>query len=379
MAEPHLVSIIDEGGNLREYYATSQPAPIETEYFVLEDDAHPHITGLFFFACTLGIFATILWIGAIVMSLRLKRRRELIAQQERLELEMRSNINKIQRERKVMAAILTRKITKVTDEGGIIELSEWQHEKTSKAFTPEEDLEKNNSENDSNEQVNSSEKTPTVEVNNEDADVENQNNKVIEEREQVSDEKEEKAHCSICLTEFRLGDELSWSRDLKCKHVFHSECLIPWLMKNNECPFCRENIVEDDNDVSKDKEGEENNSTASSTTTDGKKNLVTVNTTVSEGKENGNFSTRNFFVRDGLISIAKKKCYNSLPSELPKNVQENSEDMLERNKNTPSHERQCEDQDEQEHAIVQKGCRRKKRISSKTYTAVMNEETDSIV
>ena len=45
--------------------------------------------------------------------------------------------------------------------------------------------------------------------------------------------------CSICLEPFCQGEEVAWSRELKCQHCFHSECLVPWLMKHGECPVCR--------------------------------------------------------------------------------------------------------------------------------------------
>jgi len=51
--------------------------------------------------------------------------------------------------------------------------------------------------------------------------------------------------CSICLDNFKDGDELSWARNLKCRHVFHSECLIPWLMTHDECPYCRTVLLEE--------------------------------------------------------------------------------------------------------------------------------------
>jgi hypothetical protein len=45
--------------------------------------------------------------------------------------------------------------------------------------------------------------------------------------------------CSVCLEPFCQGEEVAWSRELKCQHCFHSECLVPWLMKHGECPVCR--------------------------------------------------------------------------------------------------------------------------------------------
>mmetsp|Transcript_25914 Transcript_25914/g.38387 ORF Transcript_25914/g.38387 Transcript_25914/m.38387 type:complete len:337 (-) Transcript_25914:100-1110(-) len=51
--------------------------------------------------------------------------------------------------------------------------------------------------------------------------------------------------CSVCLEAFEAGDTLSWSKDLQCKHVFHGDCLLPWLMKNDDCPMCRATLIQD--------------------------------------------------------------------------------------------------------------------------------------
>ena len=46
--------------------------------------------------------------------------------------------------------------------------------------------------------------------------------------------------CTICLDEFEFEEELI---KLKCHHIFHKECLKPWLDNNkNKCPICRANI-----------------------------------------------------------------------------------------------------------------------------------------
>ena len=45
--------------------------------------------------------------------------------------------------------------------------------------------------------------------------------------------------CCICLEKYEGGDEIGWSRNPKCKHVFHKECIIEWLRKQENCPMCR--------------------------------------------------------------------------------------------------------------------------------------------
>ncbi|CAH9097694.1 unnamed protein product [Cuscuta europaea] len=42
--------------------------------------------------------------------------------------------------------------------------------------------------------------------------------------------------CRICLEEYEAGEEGS---ELPCKHIYHSECIASWLMKNYACPVCR--------------------------------------------------------------------------------------------------------------------------------------------
>ena len=57
------------------------------------------------------------------------------------------------------------------------------------------------------------------------------------------DDDEFKRTCAICLDVFKEHDEVSWSKHHKCEHVFHHECIIPWLKRHDECPYCRCNYV----------------------------------------------------------------------------------------------------------------------------------------
>lgn len=49
--------------------------------------------------------------------------------------------------------------------------------------------------------------------------------------------------CQICLDAFEVGDRICWSHNPDCRHVFHIECLEPWLLKHEECPMCRERYI----------------------------------------------------------------------------------------------------------------------------------------
>lgn len=51
--------------------------------------------------------------------------------------------------------------------------------------------------------------------------------------EQVS----EKAACSVCFDAFNLGDANVLA--LPCAHLYHKDCLLPWLATHNTCPVCR--------------------------------------------------------------------------------------------------------------------------------------------
>mmetsp|Transcript_25829 Transcript_25829/g.49043 ORF Transcript_25829/g.49043 Transcript_25829/m.49043 type:complete len:241 (-) Transcript_25829:157-879(-) len=46
----------------------------------------------------------------------------------------------------------------------------------------------------------------------------------------------ESRDCSICCYEITKGDTV---RKLPCKHIFHQDCLMPWLEQQDFCPVCR--------------------------------------------------------------------------------------------------------------------------------------------
>lgn len=47
--------------------------------------------------------------------------------------------------------------------------------------------------------------------------------------------------CAICLCSYDIEDVVVWSSNKECTHAFHDECILQWLVKNQngECPCCR--------------------------------------------------------------------------------------------------------------------------------------------
>ncbi|KAL7574872.1 hypothetical protein ACA910_010706 [Epithemia clementina (nom. ined.)] len=57
----------------------------------------------------------------------------------------------------------------------------------------------------------------------------------------ANEEDEETDHdmCSICLCKYEQNDDVTWSTNKLCRHVFHRDCIAEWLQKKEECPVCR--------------------------------------------------------------------------------------------------------------------------------------------
>lgn len=51
--------------------------------------------------------------------------------------------------------------------------------------------------------------------------------------------------CSVCKDDYELNQSLT---KLPCNHVFHDDCILPWLKERNSCPTCRFELKTDDND-----------------------------------------------------------------------------------------------------------------------------------
>lgn len=54
--------------------------------------------------------------------------------------------------------------------------------------------------------------------------------------------------CAICLDAYKTGDTVVWSNNSECQHVFHTECILDYLVHHKEeskapCPCCRRQFL----------------------------------------------------------------------------------------------------------------------------------------
>ncbi|EDV49837.1 E3 ubiquitin-protein ligase RNF126-B [Drosophila erecta] len=55
-----------------------------------------------------------------------------------------------------------------------------------------------------------------------------------------------KIQCSICWDDFKIDETV---RKLPCSHLYHENCIVPWLNLHSTCPICRKSLADDGSDA----------------------------------------------------------------------------------------------------------------------------------
>jgi len=63
---------------------------------------------------------------------------------------------------------------------------------------------------------------------------------------------DKKLQCSVCMDDYILGETV---HKLPCDHLFHENCIVPWLELHDTCPVCRKGLNEGGDDDDEDHEG----------------------------------------------------------------------------------------------------------------------------
>ncbi|GAA5813109.1 hypothetical protein MFLAVUS_006578 [Mucor flavus] len=87
----------------------------------------------------------------------------------------------------------------------------------------------------------------------------------------TDEEKSTETDCAVCKDQFESHEIVI---ELPCEHIFHDECIKPWLKLNSTCPVCRHSVLpeqesneDNNNNNTQNTQGSENNNSEGNSNT----------------------------------------------------------------------------------------------------------------
>ncbi|KAI0244072.1 hypothetical protein L0F63_002471 [Massospora cicadina] len=65
---------------------------------------------------------------------------------------------------------------------------------------------------------------------------------------QISSDYLPQQHCTVCLEDWEHNQ---LALEMPCRHLYHKDCLLPWLERANTCPSCRYPLFTEDEEYNK--------------------------------------------------------------------------------------------------------------------------------
>ncbi|KAI7866795.1 uncharacterized protein EV154DRAFT_432601 [Mucor mucedo] len=103
----------------------------------------------------------------------------------------------------------------------------------------------------------------------------------LKKRSLTEKEKSSEADCAVCKDQFESHETVI---ELPCEHIFHDDCIKPWLKLNSTCPVCRHSVLPEQESAN----GQNSNNDSNNGTND---NHNTQNTQQTREANDGNNST----------------------------------------------------------------------------------------